>query len=52
MRARRTARRGTWPPCRNQVRFAATTVTVPILAEPTSTQREAFTLIGAPILLA
>jgi len=37
---------------RNQVRFAGTTATVPMLAEPTSTQREAFDLIGAPIPLA
>jgi hypothetical protein len=36
---------------RNQVQFAGTTVTVPMLTEPTSTQREAFTLIGAPIPL-
>src|SRR5215470_15308110 len=36
---------------RNQVRFAGTTTTVPMLAEPTSTQREAFDLIGAPIPL-
>jgi hypothetical protein len=34
---------------RNQVRFAGTRVTLPVLAEPTSTQREAFDLIGAPI---
>ena len=34
---------------RNQVRFAGTRATVPVLAEPTSTQREAFELIGAPI---
>ena len=34
---------------RNQVRFAGTRTTVPVLAEPTSTQREAFELIGAPI---
>jgi len=34
---------------RNQVRFAGTSATVPLLAEPTSTQREAFDLIGAPI---
>jgi hypothetical protein len=34
---------------RNDVRFAGTTVTVPILAEPTRVQREAFDLIGAPI---
>jgi hypothetical protein len=37
---------------RNQVRFAGTRATVPMLAEPTSTQREAFDLIGAPIPLA
>ena len=37
---------------RNQVRFAGTTATVPMLAEPTSTQREAFDLIGAPIPVA
>jgi hypothetical protein len=37
---------------RNQVRFAGTTATIPMLAEPTSTQREAFDLIGAPIPLA
>jgi hypothetical protein len=36
---------------RNQVRFAGTEVTVPMLTEPTSAQREAFTLIGAPIPL-
>jgi hypothetical protein len=36
---------------RNQVRFAGTSATVPMLAEPTSTQREAFDLIGAPIPL-
>ena len=36
---------------RNQVRFAGTTATVPMLAEPTSAQREAFELIGAPIPL-
>jgi hypothetical protein len=36
---------------RNQVRFAGTEATVPMLTEPTSTQREAFTLIGAPIPL-
>jgi hypothetical protein len=34
---------------RNQVRFAGTRATLPVLAEPTSTQREAFELIGAPI---
>jgi hypothetical protein len=37
---------------RNQVRFAGARTTVPILAEPTSTQREAFNLIGMPIPLA
>jgi hypothetical protein len=37
---------------RNQVRFAGTSTTMPMLAEPTSTQREAFDLIGAPIPLA
>jgi hypothetical protein len=37
---------------RNQVRFAGAPATVPMLAEPTSTQREAFDLIGAPIPLA
>jgi hypothetical protein len=36
---------------RNQVRFAGTRTTVPMLTEPTSTQREAFGLIGAPIPL-
>jgi hypothetical protein len=34
---------------RNQVRFAGTAAAVPMLAEPTSTQREAFDLIGVPI---
>ena len=34
---------------RNQVRFAGTRATVPVLAEPTSTQREAFELIGIPL---
>src|SRR5216683_7807578 len=37
---------------RNQVKFAGATTTVPILAEPTSTQRDAFQLIGAAIPLA
>jgi hypothetical protein len=37
---------------RNQVRFAGTRTTVPMLAEPTSHQREAFDLIGVPIPLA
>jgi hypothetical protein len=36
---------------RNQVRFTGTQVTVPMLTEPTSAQREAFTLIGAPVPL-
>jgi hypothetical protein len=36
---------------RNDVRIASTTATVPMLAEPTSTQREAFGLIGVPIPL-
>jgi hypothetical protein len=36
---------------RNQARFTGTAVTVPVLTEPTSTQREAFDLIGAPIPL-
>jgi hypothetical protein len=34
---------------RNQVRFAGARTTIPMLAEPTSTQRQAFDLIGAPI---
>ncbi|HEY2306097.1 MAG TPA: IS1634 family transposase [Streptosporangiaceae bacterium] len=36
---------------RNQVRFTGTHATVPMLTEPTSAQREAFDLIGAPIPL-
>jgi hypothetical protein len=36
---------------RNEVRFASATTTVPMLAEPTSAQRDAFALIGAPIPL-
>jgi hypothetical protein len=36
---------------RNQVRLAGTAATVPMLAEPTPTQRQAFDLIGAPIPL-
>jgi hypothetical protein len=36
---------------RNQVRFTGTQTDIPMLAEPTSTQREAFELIGAPIPL-
>jgi hypothetical protein len=37
---------------RNQVRFAGTRATVPVLTEPTIAQREAFELIGVPIPLA
>ncbi len=36
---------------RNQVRFAGATTTVPMLTEPTSTQRETFSQIGVPIPL-
>ena len=36
---------------RNQVRFAGTQATVPMLTEPTSVQREAFHLLGAAIPL-
>jgi hypothetical protein len=36
---------------RNQVRFTGTTVTTPMLTEPTSTQHQAFDLIGTPIPL-
>jgi hypothetical protein len=36
---------------RNQVRFAGAKATVPMLTEPTSTQREAFRLLGTPIPL-
>ena len=36
---------------RNQVRFTGTTATVPMLAEPTSSQRQAFELIGTTIPL-
>ena len=36
---------------RNQVRFTGTAVTTSMLTEPTSTQRKAFDLIGAPIPL-
>jgi len=36
---------------RNNVKFAGAAATVPMLAEPTSTQREAFDLIGLPIPL-
>ena len=37
---------------RNDVRFAGAAATVPMLAEPTTAQREAFDLIGVPIPLA
>jgi transposase len=36
---------------RNQVRFTGTQATIPMLAEPTSAQREAFTLLGTTIPL-
>jgi hypothetical protein len=36
---------------RNQVRFAGARTEVPMLAEPTSAQREAFRLIGVPVPL-
>jgi len=36
---------------RNQVRFAGAGTTIAMLAEPTSTQREAFDLLGIPIPL-
>ncbi len=36
---------------RNQVRFAGTPAIIPMLTEPTSEQRQAFDLIGAPIPL-
>ena len=36
---------------RNQVQFAGAKATVPMLTEPTGTQRQAFELIGAPIPL-
>jgi hypothetical protein len=36
---------------RNQVRFTGTQVTIPMLTEPTSTQREAFHLLGTAIPL-
>ena len=42
----------TWPRLtRNQVRYTGTQVTIAMLAEPTSAQRQAFELIGAPIPL-
>jgi hypothetical protein len=34
---------------RNELRFAGTTATVPVLTEPTSRQQQAFDLIGTPI---
>jgi hypothetical protein len=37
---------------RNQVRFTGTTAEIPMLAKPTSTQRQAFDLIGTSIPLA
>jgi hypothetical protein len=36
---------------RNQVRFASASADVPMLTEPTSTQRDAYDLIGVPIPL-
>ena len=36
---------------RNELRFAGTTATIPVLSEPTSEQRQAFELIGAAIPL-
>jgi hypothetical protein len=36
---------------RNQVRYTGTQVTIAMLTEPTSTQRQAFELIGVPIPL-
>jgi hypothetical protein len=36
---------------RNQVRFASASADVPLLTEPTSTQRDAYDLIGVPIPL-
>ena len=36
---------------RNQVRFTGAQATMPMLTEPTSTQREAFHLLGTPIPL-
>ena len=36
---------------RNQVRYTGTEVTIPMLTEPTSAQRQAFQLIGTPIPL-
>jgi hypothetical protein len=36
---------------RNQVRYTGTQITVPMLTEPTSTQRQAFSLLSTPIPL-
>ena len=36
---------------RNQVRYTGTQITIPMLTEPTSIQRQAFELLGAPIPL-
>ena len=36
---------------RNQVRYTGTQVTIPMLTEPTGTQRQAFQLVGVPIPL-
>jgi hypothetical protein len=36
---------------RNQVRYTGTQVTIPMLTEPTAAQRQAFSLLGAPIPL-
>ena len=36
---------------RNQIRFPGAGTEIPVLAEPTSTQRQAFDLIGARIPL-
>ena len=36
---------------RNQLRFAGTSTEIPVLAEPTSIQRQAFELIGKPVPL-
>jgi hypothetical protein len=36
---------------RNQVRYTGTDVTIAMLAEPTSIQRQAFELLSAPIPL-
>jgi hypothetical protein len=35
----------------NQVRYTGTQVTIPMLTEPASTQRQAFSLIGTAIPL-